>query len=238
MSEWYYSAGNDQRQGPFGDGDLVVQFHQARINLDTLVWRDGMPQWQPLRDFADELGLVDGGGVPLPPPLPSGPGYPPARAAGTSPARPQSMPPKSGLSGCMIALIVAAALAIPMIAILAAIALPAYQDYTQRAKVAGAIAVAAPLKAAVAEYHVEHSTCPGNDDAGFGAPESYATGNVASMTVGEFENNRCGIELVLTATHSDKLDGKAVWFEYDPTNTSWQCSSEIDDRYLPQACRE
>ncbi|HEY5972884.1 MAG TPA: pilin [Pseudoxanthomonas sp.] len=230
MSEWYYSEGNRQQRGPLASENLVALFRSGRIGLDTPVWRDGQAQWQPLGDFTVELGLTSSGGAPLPPPLPAST----VRAAGVA----SSAPPRSGLSGCMIALIVAAVLAIPMIAILAAIALPAYQDYTLRAKTAGAMSVATPLKTAVAEHLNQHSTCPGNDAPGFGAPESYAAGNVASATIGEFESNRCGIELVLTATGSDKLDGKAVWFEYDPSASSWQCNSEIDDRYLPAQCRE
>lgn len=230
MSEWYYSEGNRQQHGPLASENLASLFRSGRIGLDALVWREGQAQWQPLGDFADELGLLNGAGAPLPPPLPPAQGYATAVRG--------SSPPKTGLSGCMIALIVVAVVAIPVAAILAAIALPAYQDYTLRAKVVGAITVATPLKTAVTEHLVQHQTCPGNDDPGFDAPENYATGNVASATIGEFESNRCGIELILTATGNDKLDGKAIWFEYDPSASSWQCSSEIDDRYLPTHCRE
>ena len=228
MSDWYYSAGNDQRLGPLSTADLIAQFRLGRIGLDTLVWRDGQAQWQPLADFAGELGLAGDTGAVLPPPLPS-------RAVFNTQA--VSAPPKSGLSGCMIALIVVAVLAVPMVAILAAIALPAYNDYTLRAKVAGALPVAEPLKLAVSSHVARERTCPSNDDADFGAPESYASGAVASAVVGEFESELCGIELILTVPGNDKLDGQALWLEYDPADSAWRCSSEIDDKYLPVQCR-
>jgi type IV pilus assembly protein PilA len=230
MTQWYYAEGNRQRQGPLSTESLVALFRSSRIGLDTLVWRDGQGEWQPLSHFVEELGLISG--ARMPPPLPTASPMP------FAPSRVPAAAPKSALSGCMIALIVVAVVAIPVVGILAAIALPAYQDYTLRAKVAGALPLAAPLKAALTEHVLQHSACPDNDEVGFGAPESYAAGNVASATIGVFESDRCGIELILAGTGSDKLDGKAIWLEYDPSASSWQCSSEIDDRYLPVQCRD
>jgi type IV pilus assembly protein PilA len=229
MSDWYYSAGNDQRQGPLSSDDLVNQFRHGRIGLDTLVWHDGMAQWQPLRDFAAELGLANSTGAP--PPLPA------SRPAPATNARPAQAAPKTGLSGCMIALIVVAALAVPMIAILAAIAIPAYQDYVLRAKTSAALMEATPLKPGIAEYLTREQACPSNGEADFGAPETYASANLASITFGAFESKRCGMELVLRNAGSDRLDGKKIWLEYDPSDASWECSSEIDDKYLPMTCR-
>ena len=231
MSDWYYSSGNDQRQGPLAGADLVAQFRQGRIGLDTLVWRDGQAGWQPLSDFAAELRLAGENGNVLPPPLPARP----ALAASNYQAQPA---PKSGLSGCMIAVIVAAGLSVPMIAILAAIAIPAYQDYTLRSKVGAALQVAEPIKLGISGHQAREHACPSNSDADFTTPEGYASGNVASVTIGTFETDRCGMELVLRNTGSERLDSKKIWLEYDPSASSWQCSSEIDNRYLPAACRE
>ena len=231
MSDWYYSAGNDQRQGPLSSDDLVARFRHGHIGLDTLVWRDGLAQWQTLGDFAAELGLTNNAGAPLPPPLP------PSRPASAIYAAPVQAAPKSSLSGCMIALIVAVALAVPMVAILAAIALPAYQDYVLRAKTSATLLEAAPLKPDIAEYLARQQACPSNGDTGFDAAETYASGNLASITFGTFESNRCGMELILRNAGSERLDGKKIWLEYDPSDSSWGCSSEIDDKYLPANCR-
>lgn len=230
MSDWYYSAGNDQRQGPLATDALIDLFRQGRIGLDTLVWRDGQAQWQPLADFAQDLGLAGPTGSPLPPPLPSA-------ATGVSSRSAVAPAPKRGLSGCMISLIVAGVLAIPMVAILAAIALPAYQEYVMRAKVAGALATTAPYKNAVSSHWARERSCPDNDSPDFMPSGRYAGGDVASVTFGEFESGQCGLEIRLGLPGNDKLAGKALWLEYDPSNESWQCSSEIEDRYLPASCR-
>ena len=57
MSNWYYADAEQQRQGPLSAEEIAQRFHQGKLRLDTLVWRDGLAQWQPLRDFTQELAL-------------------------------------------------------------------------------------------------------------------------------------------------------------------------------------
>lgn len=57
MSNWYYADAEQQRQGPLPAEELTRRFHQGRLRLDTLVWRDGLADWQPLRNFTQELAL-------------------------------------------------------------------------------------------------------------------------------------------------------------------------------------
>lgn len=57
MTQWYYVDSNQQQQGPVDQEQLVQQYRLGKLALDTLVWRDGMGQWQPLRGVAAELGL-------------------------------------------------------------------------------------------------------------------------------------------------------------------------------------
>ena len=57
MSNWYYADAQRQRQGPLAAEELAQLFHQGRLRLDTLVWREGLADWQPLRDFTGELAL-------------------------------------------------------------------------------------------------------------------------------------------------------------------------------------
>ena len=63
MSIWYYADAERQRQGPFSAEELTGQFRNGRVNLETLVWRDGLSEWRQLHDFADELALSDHDGV-------------------------------------------------------------------------------------------------------------------------------------------------------------------------------
>jgi uncharacterized RDD family membrane protein YckC len=57
MNQWYYVDSNQQQQGPVDQDQLLQQYRLGNLALDTLVWRDGMGQWQPLRSVATELGL-------------------------------------------------------------------------------------------------------------------------------------------------------------------------------------
>jgi uncharacterized RDD family membrane protein YckC len=56
MTEWYYAEGQ-QRQGPLPVLEIRQRFQRGQLNLDTLVWREGMAQWAALRQVVDELGL-------------------------------------------------------------------------------------------------------------------------------------------------------------------------------------
>ncbi|RGA66900.1 pilin, partial [Neisseria meningitidis] len=54
---------------------------------------------------------------------------------------------------------------IAIVGILAAVALPAYQDYTARAQVSEAILLAEGQKSAVTEYYLNHGTWPSDNSA-------------------------------------------------------------------------
>ena len=236
MSDWYYHAPGQGRVGPLAAEALRDHFDAGRIRRDTLVWREGMAEWQPLENMSVELGIEPAQLYAPPPPQP--PPLPPTAASASMHAQSIAFvppPKKSGLSGCLIALIVIAVVAVPAAAILAAIAIPAYQDYTLRAKVAEAAVSAEPVKLAVAEFQGQHQACPDNASAGFKSAEAYAGPRVASIAVGTFDNDHCGIELRLRGTGNERIDGKALWWEYD--GGQWRCSSEIDDKYLPRECR-
>ncbi|EMU4507290.1 pilin, partial [Neisseria gonorrhoeae] len=66
---------------------------------------------------------------------------------------------------------------IAIVGILAAVALPAYQDYTARAQVSEAILLAEGQKSAVTEYYLNHGTWPkDNTSAGVASPASNIKG--------------------------------------------------------------
>lgn len=58
MTEWYYADAQRERHGPVDASVIREKFRQGALDLATLVWREGMQQWQPLSAAAEELQLV------------------------------------------------------------------------------------------------------------------------------------------------------------------------------------
>ena len=234
MTSWYYTDDTRNRIGPLSADELRDHYRQRRLRRDSLTWRDGMAQWQPLASLAVELGLDAITPDPSqPPPLPGSgplPGFTPVRA----------MPKKQPMSGCLIALIICAALAVPVMGILAAIAIPAYNDYVQRAKVMEVIADVAPLEQAIAAHVASESTCPDNDSASIAAPLRQLGQNarVAAVRVGTLEGGRCAFEITLQAIGTQS-DGTTMLFEAsDEGAKAWTCGGgDLPDRYRPRQCR-
>ena len=139
-----------------------------------------------------------------------------------------------GLLPILLALVM---LFIPVLGILAAIAIPAYQDYTVRAKVAMAIDGTADLRQPILDFHAESGACPENGEAGFSAPEALAGPYASAIDIGTLQDTgNCGLQVTLRGI-SEKLDGQRLWLEYDAATRQWACSSEAEDRYLPKRCQ-
>ncbi|QNP39637.1 GYF domain-containing protein [Lysobacter solisilvae (ex Woo and Kim 2020)] len=231
MTQWFYADDQRNRVGPMSADELREHYRQRRLRRDSLVWSEGMVQWLPLERLALELDIDSvTPDATLPPPVPTG--------IGAAPPANRAPPRKQGMSGCLIALIVCAVVAVPMIAILAAIAIPAYNDYTQKAKVAEAIAMVAPVKAAIAEHGVREGRCPDNDSADL-APllaQLAQSPRIAATRVGTLEGGHCAFEITLRGIGAQ--DGKTLLFEADDDVSRWDCSGgDLPDRVRPAQCR-
>ena len=128
---------------------------------------------------------------------------------------------------------------VAIIGILAAIALPAYQDYAIRGKVSEGLGLAAGAKTAVAESYTASGAFPTtNADAGL-APAANITGNaVTSVAVG---NNG-----TITVTYNNTLGGNPTangrTIILTPTLTqggiTWTCTGgDMPAKYRPANCR-
>ncbi len=121
---------------------------------------------------------------------------------------------------------------VAIIGVLAAIAIPAYQDYVKKAKVTEMVNAVAPAKLAVAEYYLAKNTWPSDSAAaGVGA---VSTAIVSSLTVAGS---------VITVAGTSEIDGVAMKLTASPptsTNSmvTWICSSDsTDKKLLPANCR-
>jgi type IV pilus assembly protein PilA len=128
---------------------------------------------------------------------------------------------------------------VAIIGILAAIAIPAYQDYTIRAQVSEGLSLSAGGKAAVAEFFQDSGTWPANNgEAGLEVSTNIkgkyvtqvavgAANGVLTVTYGfDANTNIAGDTLTLTATDNTG-------------SVSWACAngSGLQDKWLPAACR-
>jgi type IV pilus assembly protein PilA len=130
---------------------------------------------------------------------------------------------------------------VAIIGILAAIAIPAYQDYTVRARVTEGLSLASSYKTLVAE-----NAANGQSSFNQGFTFASATKNVSTITV-----NNNGVIMVTMNTNA-----KGVIFSLTPHDASpasnpiasgtvpsgpivWLCSvsTETNDRYVPAECR-
>lgn len=55
MTAWYYSDAMNRRQGPVDTATLAGLQRQGGVDEATLVWRDGLAEWQPLRTLLSEI---------------------------------------------------------------------------------------------------------------------------------------------------------------------------------------
>ena len=123
---------------------------------------------------------------------------------------------------------------VAIIGILAAVALPAYQDYTIRARVAELPIMSAPAKLAVSEYTTVNSAFPASAAiAGYSAATSPMVTSIAiAANTG-----------VITVTGNATNVGATVSMVLTPTTNStgtvaWACTSGgAGTAYLPASCR-
>ncbi|MGV8961021.1 MAG: pilin [Stenotrophomonas sp.] len=126
---------------------------------------------------------------------------------------------------------------VAIIAILAAIALPAYQDYLIRSQVSEGLTLTSGAKTAVAETYSNTGEMPAdNEAAGLEAADNikgkYVTGvavddGVITATFGNDANAKIA-DKVLVLTPTDEAG-----------SISWSCKTgtDVEPKYLPAACR-
>lgn len=121
---------------------------------------------------------------------------------------------------------------VAIIGILAAVALPAYQDYTVRAKVSELILAGSSYKTAIAEKYQ-------SDNNSSSAGSNITVNVVGKMTNGSVSN---GGTITIEGSSASTSVGAGVTITMTPTynstagTISWSCSG-TPARYMPATCR-
>ncbi|MBG8623655.1 prepilin-type N-terminal cleavage/methylation domain-containing protein [Neisseria meningitidis] len=149
---------------------------------------------------------------------------------------------------------------IAIVGILAAVALPAYQDYTARAQVSEAILLAEGQKSAVTEYYLNHGIWPSDNSAAGVASSADIKGKyvqkvevnngviTATMLSSGVNNEIKGKKLSLWAK---RQNGSVKWFCGQPVTRTTATGAKADDvtaandnngkintKHLPSTCRD
>ena len=122
---------------------------------------------------------------------------------------------------------------VAIVGILAAVALPAYQDYVARSQVSEGLVLVSGAKPVIAEYYSNHGSYPTSLDIGL---NGYVGSYVGTTTIGD--------DGAIIATFSDdahrQLRGQTVTLtpeEVEETgNLRWNCGSSVDSKFLPTSC--
>jgi type IV pilus assembly protein PilA len=126
---------------------------------------------------------------------------------------------------------------VAIIGILAAIAIPAYQDYTIRAQVSEGINLSAGAKAAISEYFMDKGALPlNNAEAGLDTP---------TAIIGNYVTQVASASGTIQVTYGNDanaaIGGQTLSLVPDTTSggsVQWTCSrGTLAAKHVPSACR-
>ncbi|MEY2149830.1 pilin [Rhodanobacter sp. 115] len=125
-----------------------------------------------------------------------------------------------------------------VIAILAAITIPAYQGYINRAEISQGAALASGAKVAVAEYYNNHGELPANNAAAGLAEDTSISGKYVSGV--SITDGRIMVTYrTLAASRSIRDKVLVLTPQVDQGSITWSCGdSTIPYRELPRSCRQ
>ncbi|HEZ6539370.1 TPA: pilin, partial [Neisseria meningitidis] len=147
---------------------------------------------------------------------------------------------------------------IAIVGILAAVALPAYQDYTARAQVSEAILLAEGQKSAVTEYYLNHGEWPANNSSAGVASSSTIKGKYVKSV--EVKNGVVTAQMASSNVNKEIKDKKlSLWAKRQDGSVKWFCgqpvkrdkakddavtaatgkgTANINTKHLPSTCRD
>lgn len=130
---------------------------------------------------------------------------------------------------------------VAIIGILAAIAIPAYQDYITRSQVSEAVTLGGGLKAPLAEYGADKNAWP----TALIAPDATAASNQLNATIiGKYSTVTTSVggtyptgTVTVTMT-TGKASGSTLQYATANGGSNWSCTGgTIQQKYRPNACK-
>ncbi|EPI7074926.1 pilin [Neisseria gonorrhoeae] len=143
---------------------------------------------------------------------------------------------------------------IAIVGILAAVALPAYQDYTARAQVSEAILLAEGQKSAVTEYYLNNGEWPKDNDSAGVASASKIIGKYVKQV--EVKNGVVTAQMASSNVNKEIKDKRlSLWARRQDGSVKWFCgqpvkrdkanddvtkddAGKIETKHLPSTCRD
>ncbi|MGH8765170.1 MAG: pilin [Burkholderiales bacterium] len=130
---------------------------------------------------------------------------------------------------------------VAIIGILAAVAIPAYQDYIARAQVSEAVSLMGSGKTPLSEYFADKGTWPGALSDVMGNTSGKYTGGIDSSGTATVSGTSSAYTIAATmktSTINAAITGKSMWLYTTDSGKTWNCTKgDIDNKYLPGACR-
>ena len=130
---------------------------------------------------------------------------------------------------------------VAIIGILAAIAIPAYQDYTIRAQVSEGLSLSAGAKTAVAEFYQDQGNWPADNPTAGVATNNLIVGKYVSQVT--IAANVISVAYTRADTN-DNIENAVLTMTATNNNgsISWECADgggaqTLEDKWLPAACR-
>ena len=149
---------------------------------------------------------------------------------------------------------------VAIIGILAAVALPAYQDYTARAQTSEGMSLLAGLKVPTSEAISNNDLATACSTTASVAEVRDADGNITtaavpagalaaennlvlsgkyvdSIVADDVDENTCRLTATFRDTGvSNKVADKIIRFDYNINNGNWTCTSDLDASIRPKTC--
>ena len=130
---------------------------------------------------------------------------------------------------------------VAIIGILAAVAIPAYQDYIARAQMSEAVQLLGSGKTPLAEYFADKGSWPAALSDVMGNTSGKYTGAITvsgTPVVSGTASTYTMAASMKTSTINAAITGKTVYLYTGDSGKTWNCTKgDVLDKYLPGACR-